>query len=138
LGLQAKIFILSRLTRRDVDASFDVDGVVCEGSTSDIHLKYRLHLSKEVIYGKAMDTIQCVKEHGLYASFMGVDLTRTELSFLIQFINRLASETKVDSVTVTDSYCTQHLLAFMIFIKNIRSWLQCCGFLKSVGSSSLV
>jgi len=122
LGLRAKIFTLSRLTRRDVDAALDcdVDGVVCEGSTSDIHLKYRLNLSREVIFDKAVDTIQYAKEHGLYASFMSVDSTRTELSFLIQFINRLASETKVDSITVTDSYCTQHPLAFMIFIKNIK------------------
>lgn len=122
LGTKAKIFCLSRLAVSDVNLALecDVDGVVCEGSTSDVHLKYRLNTTIDEIVKKAVETLDYAKAHGLYANFMSVDSTRTNLESLVKIINTITENTKVDSVTITDSYCSQHPLAFMVFIKKIK------------------
>ncbi|MEM4382753.1 MAG: hypothetical protein QXH32_03140 [Candidatus Caldarchaeum sp.] len=122
LGIRAKVFALARLKKDDIDLALDcdVDGVVCEGSTSDIHLKYRLNVSREEIIKRAVESVDYAKAHGLYASFMSVDSTRTDLKYLIRVIKTLTKNTKVDSIVITDSYCAQHPLAFMVFVKKIK------------------
>jgi len=122
LGLDSKIFALSRMLTKDVDLALgcDVDGVVIENSTSDIHLKYKFNWSREELMKRAVEAVSYAKEHGLYTNFMGVDITRTDLSFYIELVNTLIKETKLDSITITDSYCCLHPLAFAYFVKRVR------------------
>jgi methanogen homocitrate synthase len=122
LGLESQIFAMARLLRKDVDLALDCDvsGVICEGSTSDIHLKYRFDWPREELVRRAVDAVSYAKEHGLYTSFMGVDVTRTDLRFFIELIQVLVAEAKLDSVTITDSYCALHPIAFAYFVRQVR------------------
>lgn len=104
-GLKAKVMGFSRLVKEDLDAVLrcDVSGVVCEGPVGEPKLKQFDWTGADVL-SKAIDTIDYAKSHGLYTVFFGVDTTRANLKFLLNFIERIGSETKVDAIALVDTF----------------------------------
>lgn len=121
LGLNAKILAMVRTVKEDVDAALEcgVWGVVCEGPTSQIHLKYRYGWSEEELMRRAVQSVSYAKERGLYVSFMGVDSTRTDPEFTIRLAKALTA-VGLDSITLTDSFCTVLPHAFAYLVNKVR------------------
>ncbi|MEM4462298.1 MAG: 2-isopropylmalate synthase, partial [Candidatus Bathyarchaeia archaeon] len=67
-GLSAKLCVLARCSREDIDAALncDVDYIHLFIATSDLHLKYKLKLTREEALNKAIESIEYAKSHGLY------------------------------------------------------------------------
>jgi len=83
-GLNAKIFGFARAVRGDVDAVIDCDayGLVLSFPPSDIHLKYKLKMTKGQYLNTAIEIVEHAKAHGLYITYSAEDSTRTDLDFL--------------------------------------------------------
>ncbi|MBS7643867.1 homoaconitate hydratase [Candidatus Bathyarchaeota archaeon] len=83
-GLNAKIFGFARAVRGDVDAVIDCDayGLVLSFPPSDIHLKYKLKMTKGQYLNTAIEIVEYAKAHGLYITYSAEDSTRTDLDFL--------------------------------------------------------
>ncbi|MCL1983981.1 MAG: 2-isopropylmalate synthase [Methanomassiliicoccaceae archaeon] len=84
LNLPSKVCSLARSVKGDIDSVIDcdVDYVHTFLATSDIHLKYKLKMSREEVKAKAVDAIEYARSHGLTVQFSCEDATRTELDFL--------------------------------------------------------
>lgn len=104
LGLDAKILVLTRLLREDVDFALtcDADAVLLFIAASDVHLKYKLKLKKEDIKQMVLDVVGYAKSHGLITSFSTEDTTRTALDFLTE-LYKLAVDAGADRIGITDT-----------------------------------
>jgi len=103
-GLSAKLCVLARCSREDIDAALncDVDYIHLFIATSDLHLKYKLKLTREEALNKAIESIEYAKSHGLYIEFSAEDATRTDLDYLVSFYKSIA-EVGVDKVNIPDT-----------------------------------
>ena len=103
-GLDAKILVLSRLKKEDIDAAIDSDAdmVLLFIASSPLHLKYKLHLSEEEIKEKVVKSIEYTKDHGIIPSFSTEDSTRTPLPFLEELV-KLAYESGAKRIGFTDT-----------------------------------
>ncbi len=103
-GLGAKICTLNRTVQADIDASIaaDVDEIHIFIATSDVHLKHKLHMTREQVLGKAVAAIEYAKAHGFVVEFSSEDATRTDLEFL-KSVHRTVQVAKVDRIDVADT-----------------------------------
>lgn len=90
LGLEADILCLSRALKQDIDAAVecDVDMVLLFIATSDLHLRYKLKMSREQVVEKAVAAVDYAKAHGLKASMSSEDSTRSDVSFMADMFGR--------------------------------------------------
>ncbi len=104
LGLDSKISVLSRSVPKDVDAALacDVDMVSVFIATSDLHLKYKLHMTCEEAIKSALETVEYAKDHGLIVRFSAEDATRTEFD-LLKRLYKKAEECRADYVSIADT-----------------------------------
>ncbi|RLI26988.1 MAG: 2-isopropylmalate synthase, partial [Candidatus Hecatellales archaeon] len=80
-GLKAEVCALARTIKGDLDAALacDVDSVHVFIATSDIHIKYKLNMSREQVLESAVEAVEYLKGHGVTVEFSAEDATRTEL-----------------------------------------------------------
>ncbi|MGZ7109148.1 MAG: homocitrate synthase family protein [Methanobacterium sp.] len=102
--LNADILVLSRTKKEDIDIALDcdVDGIITFMATSDLHLKYKLKMTKEQALNICMKSIEHAKDHGIFVAFSAEDATRTDLDFLRKMYKK-AEEYGVDRVHIADT-----------------------------------
>jgi len=89
----SEIVALCRCNRYDIDLALDcdVDAVHLFIATSDIHLKYKLKISREEALRRAIEAVEYAKSHGLVVEFSAEDSTRTEWSWLARFFQEVVN-----------------------------------------------
>ncbi len=104
LGLNAKVSALSRSVKADVDAALDcgVDMISVFIATSELHLKYKLHMSCPEAIRCALDAVEYAKDHGLIVRFSAEDATRTDFETLKKLYKK-AEERHADYISVADT-----------------------------------
>jgi methanogen homocitrate synthase len=104
LGLDSKISVLSRSVPKDVDAALDcdVDMVSVFIATSELHLKYKLHMTCDQAVKCAFETVEYAKDHGLIVRFSAEDATRTDFE-LLKRLYKKAEGYGADYVSVADT-----------------------------------
>lgn len=103
-NLNAEICGLARTEKKDIDA------VVSAGlryihtfiATSDIHLKYKLKLTKDQALTKAIEAVEYGKSLGLQVEFSAEDATRTEREFLKKVFKEVANA-GADRIDIPDT-----------------------------------
>jgi isopropylmalate/homocitrate/citramalate synthase len=90
LGLSADVLCLSRALRQDIDAAIecDVDMVLLFIATSDLHLRYKLKMTREQVLDKAVQAVEYAHAHGLKASMSSEDSTRSDVSFMAEMFRK--------------------------------------------------
>lgn len=85
--LNASVMGWSRAVQSDIDAviSTSADAVAISIATSDIHLQYKLKMTREEVLERAVSMVEYAKSHGLYVSLNAEDATRTDFAFLKEF-----------------------------------------------------
>ncbi|MBA7502588.1 2-isopropylmalate synthase [subsurface metagenome] len=103
-GLNAEICGLARPIKEDVDAALgcDVDCVHVFISTSDLHLKHMLKMTRGQVLQLAVEYVEYAKDHGVVVEFSAMDATRTDLTFLKQ-IYQAVIDVGVDRINVPDT-----------------------------------
>ncbi|UEC43198.1 MAG: hypothetical protein METHAR1v1_1200004 [Methanothrix sp.] len=104
LGLDSKISVLSRSVPKDVEVALDcdVDMVSVFIATSELHLKYKLHMTCAEAVKCAFETVEFAKDHGLIVRFSAEDATRTDFD-LLKRLYKKAEEYRADYVSIADT-----------------------------------
>ncbi len=102
--LKASVMGWARAAKPDVEAVLktSADAIAISIATSDIHLKYKLGMSREQVLERAVSMVEYAKDHGLYVSINSEDATRTEYTFLKEFAKK-TSEAGADRLRVCDT-----------------------------------
>ncbi|MFA5895432.1 MAG: homoaconitate hydratase [Thermoplasmata archaeon] len=88
-GLKATVMAAARAVRRDVDAAVEcgVDEVSIFIACSDLHLKYKLNMTREQVQEAAVREVEYAKAHGLAISFVTEDTFRSDLDYVVELYN---------------------------------------------------
>ena len=88
-GLDASIMAAARAVRKDVEACVDceVDEIALFIACSDLHLKYKLNMTREQVREAAVRETEYAKDHGLKVSFVTEDTFRADLDFVVDLYN---------------------------------------------------
>ena len=83
-NLQSELCGLARTNKKDIDAAVDcgLNYIHTFIATSDIHLEYKLKMTREQALEKAIDAVEYGKSRGLQVEFSAEDATRTDREFL--------------------------------------------------------
>ena len=113
-GLSAEVCGLARANKKDIDAVVDagLNYVHAIIATSDIHLEYKLKMTREQVLEKAIEAVEYGKSRGLQVEFSAEDATRTDRAFLKQFFGEVAKAgaNRVD-IPDTVGYATPEYIA---------------------------
>ena len=103
-GLRAEVCGLARANRKDIDKAIECDVGYIHAfiATSDIHLKYKLKMSKEEVLHSAVDSVEYAKKHGVIVEFSPEDASRTDFSYLIK-VMKAVSDAKADRINIPDT-----------------------------------
>ncbi|MEM3509967.1 MAG: 2-isopropylmalate synthase [Nitrososphaerales archaeon] len=91
-GLEADIVAHIRALKSDIDEALkcDAEWVAMYHSASDIHLKYKLKVSREEAVRRSVEAVEYAKSHGLKMRFTLEDASRAEPEFLKRFAKAVA------------------------------------------------
>ena len=103
-GLRAEVCGLARTIESDIDAALECDLSYVHTfiATSDIHMKYKLKMTREQVLEKAINAVEYSKKHGLKVEFSAEDATRSDREFLIKVFNAV-KEAGADRVDIPDT-----------------------------------
>lgn len=122
MGLSAKVFVLARCMKRDVDAALkcDVDGVQMEIPTSDTLLKNAYGWPLQKALDLTVENTTYAHEHGLHVSFFTMDSTRSPFETCWKIINTVATKGHMDGLTVVDTFGVASPVGIHYFVKRLR------------------
>ncbi len=104
LGLDADILCLARTTQGDIDAALgcDVDMVLLFVATSELHMRYKLKMTREQVLERAVTSLDYARAHGLKASMSTEDSTRSDLPFMLEVL-RASERAGAARLGITDT-----------------------------------
>ena len=113
-GLSCEIVGLTRTIKTDIDAAVDagLNSIHTFIATSDIHLEYKLQMTRDQALEKAIEAVEYGKSCGLQVEFSAEDATRTDREFLKKVFGEVA-KAGADRVNIPDTvgYCTPEYMA---------------------------
>src|SRR3990172_5249423 len=88
-GLEASILAAARAVRRDVEACIEcgVAEVSIFIACSDLHLKYKLNMTREQVLEAAVRECEYAKAHGVGVTFVTEDKFRADFEYVVQLYN---------------------------------------------------
>ncbi len=121
LGLESEILCLARTTQSDIDAAADcdVDMVLLFVATSDLHLRYKLKMTREEVLRRAVTSIEYAHARGLKASLSTEDSTRSDVLFLKE-VYRACEEAGASRLGVTDTLGCAGPEAISFLVRKMR------------------
>lgn len=103
-GLKAEICGLARATDADIDAAINCDLKYVHTfiATSDIHMKFKLKMTREQVLEHAVHAVEYAKKHGLRVEFSAEDATRSDRPFLLE-VFRAVEQAGADRLDIPDT-----------------------------------
>ena len=120
-NLAAKIFGFARAVLGDIDAVAECEafGVVLSYPPSDMHLKYKLKVTREEYLERAVQAVEHAKKYGLYVTYSAEDSTRADLGFLKRVFKEV-TRAGADTVRVADTLGAITPVAMKYLVREIR------------------
>jgi 2-isopropylmalate synthase len=113
-NLSAEICGLARTTKTDIDAAINcgLNYIHTFIATSDIHLQYKLKMTRDEALTKAIEAVEYGKAHGLQVEFSAEDATRSDREFLKRVFSEVA-KAGADRIDIPDTvgYSTPQYMA---------------------------
>jgi len=113
-SFQSELCGLARTNKKDIDAAVDcgLNYIHTFIATSDIHLEYKLKMTREQALEKAIDAVEYGKSRGLQVEFSAEDATRTDREFLKHVFGEVA-KAGADRIDIPDTvgYSTPQYIA---------------------------
>src|SRR5574338_352661 len=113
-GLKGEICGLARTNKKGIDAAIacGLKYIHTFIATSDIHLQYKLKMTREQALAKAIEAVEYGKSHGLQVEFSAEDATRTDRTFLKHVFSEVA-KAGADRIDIPDTggYSTPQYIA---------------------------
>ena len=103
-NVHAEICGLARTDKKDIDSTVTAGLKYIHTfiATSDIHLKYKLKLTREEALQKAIEAVEYGKSRGLQVEFSAEDATRTDREFLRRVFKEVA-DAGADRIDIPDT-----------------------------------
>ena len=103
-NLNEELCGLTRTNKKDIDAAIDcgLNYIHTFIATSDIHLEYKLKMTREQALEKAIEAVEYGKSHGLQVEFSAEDATRTDREFLKHVFGEVA-KAGADRIDIPDT-----------------------------------
>ena len=121
-NLNSEIFCFSRCMVDDVKRAVDcgVAGIIIEipSSTHLIEQAYKWPLQKAI--DLSIRATAFAKEQGLYTVFFTIDATRSDLNWLLDLVDRVATEGHMDAFTLVDTFGVLSPQAATYFTKKVK------------------
>src|SRR3989449_7771375 len=124
-GLDASILAACRAVRRDVEACVecDVDEVSVFIACSDLHLKYKVSMTREQVLDAAVRECEYAKAHGVGVTFVTEDTFRADFDYVVQLYNAAIDAGATRAVfSDTVGYTTPAMMKW--FIGRLKGRLQ--------------
>lgn len=120
-NLNSKTCVLARANKLDVDKAIEceVDWIHIFIATSDIHLKYKLKMSKDEVVEKATKIVEYAKDHNIVVHFSAEDATRTDLDYLVR-IFKAVEEAGAESIDIPDTVGFAVPSAIKIIVSTVK------------------
>ena len=122
LDLPSDIFCFCRCMAQDVEKAADcgVDGIVIEIPASKhlIETAYRWPIQKAI--DLSIEATARAKEMGLYTVFFTIDATRSDMNWLLELVNRVATDGHMDAFTLVDTFGVLSPQAASYFTRKVK------------------
>ena len=120
-GLKADIVSHGRALKEDIDIALDCDAEWCAAylGISDIHLKDKLHISRQEGLDRAVETVEYAKSHGLKIRFTVEDGSRAAPEFLLK-VCRAIEDAGVDRISLPDTVGILRPIGMYNFVNRVR------------------
>ncbi len=117
----SEVIALARANKMDIDKVIEAgaDAVHIFIATSDIHMKYKLRMTKEQVIGKAVEAVEYAKSHGLVVEFSAEDATRSDRTFLARVFQAVV-DAGADRIDIADTVG----VAYPIFMFDLVSYIK--------------
>lgn len=121
---RASVAAPARALRSDIDACLeaDVDEIPIFVAFSELHLKYKLKMTKQQVIEKVVDCIEYAKQHGVTVDFVTEDTSRTSIDSTVR-IFKAAIEAGADRVVIADTVGFLRPLSIKYLVAKIRDRL---------------
>ncbi|BFH73606.1 isopropylmalate synthase [Sulfurisphaera javensis] len=122
VGDQVEVIGLSRANKQDIDKTIDsgISSIHIFIATSDIHLQYKLKMTREQVLDRIYESVRYAKDHGLIVEYSPEDATRTDKEFLLKAVST-AIEAGADRINIPDTVGVMHPFKFYDLIKDVVS-----------------
>lgn len=120
----SKIYGFCRAMAKDVELAVDIgcQGVIVEYTTNPYIIKHAYRKGPEEVLGMLTEAINCAKDHGLDAAFMGWDWFRTPLEYTKWLVDGLTKKSGIDGVVLVDTYGCATPEAVEGMVLRFREW----------------
>jgi isopropylmalate/homocitrate/citramalate synthase len=124
-NLGPEIFGFCRCILDDVKLAADcgVSGVVVEIPSSEHIIKYAYQWPLEKAIDLSVQVTRYAHEMGLYVVFFTIDATRADFNWLLQIIEKVASEGHMDALTLVDTMGVASMGAIRYYVRNMKKRL---------------
>lgn len=120
--LDSDIFCFCRCMVQDVQLAADcgVDGIVIEIPSSEhlIEKGYKWPMEKAI--DLSVKATAFAKEQGLYTVFFTIDATRSDITWLLNLVEKVAAEGHMDAFTLVDTFGALNPQAATFFTKKVK------------------
>lgn len=102
--LNAEICALARTSIKDIDVAIScgVDSIHTFIATSDLHLEYKLKMSREKALEKAIEAVEYCKDNGVKVEFSAEDATRSDITYLKE-VFKAVCDAGADRIDIPDT-----------------------------------
>ena len=124
--LGPQIFCFSRCMVDDVKRAVDcgVYGIVMEIPASAHLIEHAYKWSLEKAIDLPIKATSFAKEQGLYTVFFTIDATRSDMNWLLDLVDRVATEGHMDAFTLVDTFGVLSPQAATFFTKKVKERIQ--------------
>ena len=124
-NLGPEIYSFCRCMKNDVDASVDagVKGLIMEvpASTHLIEYAYKWPLEKAIEL--SIEATAYAHEKGLEVVFFPIDFTRSDIEWVMNLINKVATEGHMDALALVDTFGVTSPHAMKFFVREVKKRL---------------
>ncbi|MEM0370955.1 MAG: 2-isopropylmalate synthase [Ignisphaera sp.] len=122
---RAEVVALARAVKADIDRALDadVDAIHTFIATSDLHMKYKLKMTREQVLEKAVQAVEYAKAHGVVIEFSAEDATRSEPRFLVEVFQAVvnAGASRIDIADTVGVAYPSYISSLVSYVKsNVR------------------
>lgn len=120
-GLDASVMAAARAVRRDVEACVEcgVDEIALFIAASDLHLKFKLNMTRDQALEAAVREVEYAKAHGLKVSFVTEDTFRADFDYIVQLYNA-SIDAGAERVVLADTVGTATPSLMRWFVARVR------------------
>ncbi|MDA4129788.1 MAG: 2-isopropylmalate synthase [Thaumarchaeota archaeon] len=122
LGLKSQVAALSRVEKSDIDRLIECD--ISYGhifvATSDIHLQYKLKMTREQVSRAAVEAVEYARAHGIQVEFSAEDATRSDRAYVAQVFKDVVDAGAI-RIDVPDTVGTATPESFFDLVSYLKS-----------------